>query len=202
MATPDFITQLRKHIGHAPLWLPGVTTVILREAPAAGTEAPGTSTEAPAAGTEQPHRPQGLSKIQPCLEVLLVRRSDNGQWTPVTGISDPNEDPHTTAIREAKEETGLDIRIEGLLGTGAVGPVTYSNGDIASFLDVALRASIVGSDIPIIGDEESSAVSWHPVADLPRMKPRFHMLIGLAVAHFASQSPGTPGFTPIIGYKC
>lgn len=188
MATPDFITQLRKHIGHAPLWLPGVTTVILREAPAAGTE--------------QPHRPQGLSKIQPCLEVLLVRRSDNGQWTPVTGISDPNEDPHTTAIREAKEETGLDIRIEGLLGTGAVGPVTYSNGDIASFLDVALRASIVGSDIPIIGDEESSAVSWHPVADLPRMKPRFHMLIGLAVAHFASQSPGTPGFTPIIGYKC
>ena len=24
-------------------------------------------------------------------EVLLVRRADNGRWTPVTGISDPGE---------------------------------------------------------------------------------------------------------------
>ncbi|WP_114558266.1 NUDIX hydrolase [Desertihabitans aurantiacus] len=30
MGVPDFIVALRRHIGHAPLWLPGVTAVIRR----------------------------------------------------------------------------------------------------------------------------------------------------------------------------
>lgn len=30
MGVPDFILALRQHIGHAPLWLPGVTAVIRR----------------------------------------------------------------------------------------------------------------------------------------------------------------------------
>ncbi|MCL6423362.1 NUDIX domain-containing protein [Brachybacterium sp. JHP9] len=29
MATPDFILELRRHIGHAPLWLSGVTAVVM-----------------------------------------------------------------------------------------------------------------------------------------------------------------------------
>jgi 8-oxo-dGTP pyrophosphatase MutT (NUDIX family) len=30
MPVPDFIVELRRHIGHAPLWLPGVTAVVIR----------------------------------------------------------------------------------------------------------------------------------------------------------------------------
>ena len=30
MATPDFILELREKIGHAPLWLSGITAVIIR----------------------------------------------------------------------------------------------------------------------------------------------------------------------------
>ena len=30
MATPDFVLELRKSIGHAPLWLIGVTAVVVR----------------------------------------------------------------------------------------------------------------------------------------------------------------------------
>ena len=33
MATPDFVLELRRHVGHAPLWMPGTTVVILRPAP-------------------------------------------------------------------------------------------------------------------------------------------------------------------------
>ncbi|ROR46384.1 NUDIX domain-containing protein [Kitasatospora cineracea] len=29
MATPQFILDLRKHIGHGPLWLSGVTAVVI-----------------------------------------------------------------------------------------------------------------------------------------------------------------------------
>jgi len=31
MAAPDFVLELRKHIGHAPLWLIGVTAVVVRD---------------------------------------------------------------------------------------------------------------------------------------------------------------------------
>jgi len=33
--------------------------------------------------------------------VLLVRRSDNGRWGPVTGIVDPGEHPSLTATRRS-----------------------------------------------------------------------------------------------------
>ena len=31
-------------------------------------------------------------------QVLLCRRSDNGAWTPITGIVDPGEEPAVTAV--------------------------------------------------------------------------------------------------------
>ena len=65
MPTPDFVLDLRARIGHDLLWLSGVSAVVLRPAPGGGEE------------------------------VLLVRRSDNGAWTPVTGIIDPGEEPAT-----------------------------------------------------------------------------------------------------------
>src|SRR5580704_13610523 len=48
--------------------------------------------------------------------VLLIRRADNGMWALPGGFHDLNETPATCAIRECLEETGLYIRITGLLG--------------------------------------------------------------------------------------
>ncbi len=31
MPIPEFIVELRRHIGHAPLWLPGATAVVIRD---------------------------------------------------------------------------------------------------------------------------------------------------------------------------
>ncbi len=47
-------------------------------------------------------------------EILLVQRSDNHRWTPVTGIIDPGEEPAVCAVREALEETGVEIRVDRL----------------------------------------------------------------------------------------
>ena len=92
MATPDFVLELRRHVGHAPLWMPGTTVVILRPAPGQV-----------AIDWECPIAPEAV-------EILCVRRSDNGAWTPVTGIVDPGEEPAIAAAREALEEA--DVRIE------------------------------------------------------------------------------------------
>ena len=45
----------------------------------------------------------------PALEVLLIRRADAGTWQSVTGSKDhPDESFWDTAVREVREETGLD----------------------------------------------------------------------------------------------
>jgi dATP pyrophosphohydrolase len=45
----------------------------------------------------------------PALEVLVIRRVDSGTWQSVTGSKDfEDETWHSTAVREVKEETGID----------------------------------------------------------------------------------------------
>ncbi|MDN5724266.1 MAG: NUDIX domain-containing protein, partial [Corynebacterium sp.] len=119
MGTPPFITELRECIGHAPLWLPGVTAVVVRDVPA----------DAPVFATP---------------DVLLVKRADDGRWTPVCGIIEPGEEVSAAAVREVAEETGLEVEVDALIGTGAVGPVTYPNGDECSFMDTTVRCVVTG----------------------------------------------------------
>ncbi|HWT77970.1 MAG TPA: NUDIX hydrolase N-terminal domain-containing protein, partial [Candidatus Methylomirabilis sp.] len=42
--------------------------------------------------------------------MLLVRRSDDGLWCLPCGWVEPNESPEEAAIRETREETGLEVR--------------------------------------------------------------------------------------------
>lgn len=96
MPTPNFILKIRDKIGHDPLFLPGVTAIVIKDVP------------------------EG-APITAVPEVLLVKRSDNGEWTPVTGIVDPGEQPHAAAVREVKEETCVDVTVDALLGVGGCG---------------------------------------------------------------------------------
>lgn len=47
--------------------------------------------------------------------LLLVRRSDDGRWCLPCGWVEPNESPAETAVREAREETGLNVRVTRLV---------------------------------------------------------------------------------------
>jgi ADP-ribose pyrophosphatase YjhB (NUDIX family) len=133
MPIPDFVRELRRHVGTAALWLPGVTAVV-RRGP----------------------------------DILLVQRADNQRWSPVTGIVDPGEGPGVAARREVLEETGVVVHVERLASVQALPPVTHVNGDLALYLDHTFACSYVSGDAHV-ADDESLAVRWCPVDDLPPM---------------------------------
>ncbi|CAM3278454.1 NUDIX domain-containing protein [Nocardioides dubius] len=147
MPIPDFIVDLRRRIGHDPLWLAAVTAVVLR-------------------GNE----------------VLLVRRSDNGAWSPVTGIIDPGEHPATTAVREVAEETGVRCTVDQLVWVSVGDPVVHANGDHAQYLDLVFRCHFVDGEARV-ADDESSDVGWFAVDDLPPLKPDLQERIEVALEH-------------------
>ncbi|MFT4295101.1 MAG: NUDIX domain-containing protein [Micropruina sp.] len=101
-------------------------------------------------------------------EVLLVRRSDDGQWSPVCGIVDPGEDPHVAAIREAAEEASVVVEVERLAWLNVTDPVTYDNGDVTQYIDHTFRCRWVAGD-PVPGDGEASDARFFPVTALPAM---------------------------------
>lgn len=101
-------------------------------------------------------------------EILLVRRADNGRWTPVTGILDPGEEPAQGAAREAWEETGVTIRVDRLALVATTPQVTYPNGDRTRYLDLTFACTWIAGDAHV-ADDESSDVRWFPLAGLPAM---------------------------------
>lgn len=101
-------------------------------------------------------------------EILLVKRSDNGEWAPVTGIVDPEEEPADAAAREALEETGVRISVDRLASTSAHGQIVHANGDRAAYLDLTFACTWLEGEAHV-ADDESTDVRWWPVDDLPPM---------------------------------
>jgi len=133
MATPEFILALREKIGTAPLWLSGVTAVVVRDD-----------------------------------DVLLVRRADNGEWTPVTGIIDPGEEPAVAAVREVLEEADVHAVVEHLGWVHVTGMHVYDNGDRTQYIDIVFRLRWESGE-PFPADGENTEARWFPRAALPEL---------------------------------
>ena len=114
-------------------------------------------------------------------ELLLVRRRDNGEWTPITGIVDPGEEPAVTAVREAMEETGVEIRADRLASTSVGEERTYPNGDRAVYLDLAFACTWLSGEA-YVADDESVDVRWWPIDALPSMPSDFQERIEAALS--------------------
>jgi 8-oxo-dGTP pyrophosphatase MutT (NUDIX family) len=114
-------------------------------------------------------------------DVLLVRRSDTGAWTPVTGIIDPGEEPAVAAERETLEEAGVVAVAERLAWVRAVGPVVYENGDRTRYLDLVFRCRWV-SGTPFPADGENTEARWFPLDDLAEISDDMASRIRVAVA--------------------
>ena len=99
-------------------------------------------------------------------QVLLTQRTDNGRWSLPAGIVEPGEQPGSAMLRELVEETRVVAEIErlALLTTDPV--QMYPNGDQCQFVSMCFRCRYVSGEAQV-GDEESTAVGWFPLSDLP-----------------------------------
>ena len=100
-------------------------------------------------------------------EILLIRRSDNGNWALPGGAIDLGESLSQAAVRETREETGIDCEITGLTGiyTNPGHVILYeSNGEVRQEFSIVLTARPIGGH-PTPSDE-STDVRWVPPAEI------------------------------------
>jgi 8-oxo-dGTP pyrophosphatase MutT (NUDIX family) len=100
-------------------------------------------------------------------DILLIRRTDNDNWALPGGAIELGESLAQAAIRETKEETGIDCEINGLVGiyTDPGHIILYtSNGEARQEFSIVLRASAVGGH-PTPSDE-STEVRWVAPAEV------------------------------------
>ncbi|MET9252695.1 NUDIX domain-containing protein [Streptomyces sp. NPDC003717] len=102
--------------------------------------------------------------------VLLQRRVDNGKWALPGGRMEIGETLPGCAVRETREETGLDVEVLGLVGTytnpGHV--FAYDDGEVRQEFSICFLARPTGGELAV--SDESTEVAWFEPAetdDLP-----------------------------------
>lgn len=96
--------------------------------------------------------------------ILLLRRKDNDKWTMPGGTLDFGESLTDCAVREVREETGLQIRITGLIGTYTDPHVliAYGDGEVRQEFTFVYAAEIESGELKI--DDESKEAAWVPLS--------------------------------------
>ncbi|WP_156727014.1 NUDIX hydrolase [Streptomyces apocyni] len=124
--------------------------------------------------------------------ILLQRRTDNDLWALPGGGMDMTDSLPGTAVREVKEETGLDVEITGLVGT-YTDPrhiIAYSDGEVRRQFNVCFTAQVVDGELAISGESrELRFVAPEEIDSLP-----MHHTQRLRLTHFLERRP-----TPYLG---
>ena len=114
-------------------------------------------------------------------EVLLVRRADDGAWTPVSGIIDPGEQPHLAALREVAEEAGVIADVDKLVWLTVTDLITYANGDQTQYIDHVFRCHWVSGE-PYPADGEATEAAFFASDALPPMSDDHAERVAIALA--------------------
>ncbi len=98
--------------------------------------------------------------------ILLQRRSDSGNWALPGGTMDIGEMFAESVVREVREETGFDVRIERIVGIYSdPGHVfAYEDGEVRQEFNICLACTIVGGELAV--SSESTNVRFFPMDEV------------------------------------
>lgn len=114
--------------------------------------------------------------------LLLAKRTDNDLWTIPGGAMKPGETIAETAVREVKEETGIDVEVISLVGiySNPRHVVEYSDGELRQQFSVCFVCRPIGGE-PATSDE-TSEVGYFSPDEIEAMD--VHPSIRLRIQHF------------------
>jgi ADP-ribose pyrophosphatase YjhB (NUDIX family) len=100
-------------------------------------------------------------------EILMIRRTDNDNWAVPGGAIDLGESVAQAAVRETREESGIECEISGIVGiySDPKHVLLYtSNGEVRQEFSIVLTARpMSGQPTP---SSESSEVRWVPESEV------------------------------------
>jgi ADP-ribose pyrophosphatase YjhB (NUDIX family) len=122
-------------------------------------------------------------------EILMQRRVDNNFWALPGGTMDFGETIVQTAEREVREETGLDVRVDGIIGTFSDPRhiIEYSDGEVRQQFNICFHATLLGGELR--SSSESKEVRWISPGQLGDLE--IHHTTRLRLEHFL-QRPEKP----------
>ena len=124
-------------------------------------------------------------------DVLMIRRSDNDNWAVPGGAIDLGESMVQAAIRETREETGIECEITGLVGiyTDPKHVILYtSNGEARQEFSILLTGVPTGGQPT--PSSESSEVRWVPRDEL--LGYQLDRSMRLRIEHYLAGRSGSP----------
>jgi ADP-ribose pyrophosphatase YjhB (NUDIX family) len=114
--------------------------------------------------------------------ILLVHRTDNDRWALPGGGMDLGESIADAAVRETKEETGVDIAVTGLVGvyTNPRHVLAYDDGEVRQQFSLCFTTRNLGGQVRTSG--ETSEVRYVAGADLNTLN--IHPSMRLRIDHY------------------
>jgi 8-oxo-dGTP diphosphatase len=116
--------------------------------------------------------------------IILVNRKGepfSGYWCLPGGKLEPNEDEWSASIREAKEETGLEIK--NLYYIGRFTEVSSYKGNPCVYEANAIVATIIGGKLQA-QESEVNAVDRFNFSDIPTLAFRHNEMINLFLNNY------------------
>lgn len=117
-------------------------------------------------------------------EILLQKRVDKQKWGLSGGVVELGESHADAAVREAFEETGLNVKATKLLGiySGPKYRISYPNGNKVQSVAVAFYVEVVGGNLKTEQDSETLELKYFAKENLPEIAgPDFEDIINDAL---------------------
>jgi len=100
--------------------------------------------------------------------ILLQKRTDGDWWSLPAGGMEPGETPTQTAIREVREETGLEVELVQFLGLYSDPELctVYPDGNRLQLVGASFQGRITGGEL-IASNDETAELRWFSPDALP-----------------------------------
>ncbi len=113
--------------------------------------------------------------------VLLIHKTDHDLWALPGGGHDIGERIADTVVREVREETGIDVEVENIVGlyTDPNHVMAYDDGEVRQQFSICFHARPVGGQVRT--SSESKEVRWVEPKDVDTLN--IHPSMRLRIDH-------------------